>query len=45
LNPNVNTDPVIEEIKQEFGLSCSTVEVKVDGSKHYRCYLDEGCKE
>jgi len=44
LNPNICTEPVIEAIKQEFGLSCATVEVKVDGSKHYRCYLDD-CEE
>ena len=41
LNPNICTDSVIAAIKREFDLTGATVEVKADGSSHYKCYLDE----
>jgi len=41
LNPHICTEPFIAAIKQEFGLTFATVDVKADGSKHYKCYLDE----
>lgn len=45
LNKNLCTETVIAEITKEFELTAITVEVKIDGSKHYSCYLDEECKE
>jgi len=43
LNPHINKPVFIDSIKKEFGLSAcniSEVRVKVDGSKHYKCFLD-----
>jgi hypothetical protein len=43
LNPHINKPVFIDAIKKEFGLSdcnISEVRVKVDGSKHYKCFLD-----
>ena len=45
LNPHLCSLSVLEKIKAEFSLSeatgISSVSVKGDGSRHYRCYLDE----
>jgi hypothetical protein len=41
LNPNICTESVIADIKLEFGLTDIVVEVRIDGSKHYKCYLDD----
>ena len=44
LNPNINRDDIIEEIKREFGLSeynISKVRVITDNSFHYRCFIDK----
>jgi hypothetical protein len=43
INPHINQPLFIDEIKQKFGLSpynISEVEVKIDGSVHYYCFLD-----
>ena len=43
LNPNIAEDDIIAWIKKEFGLDqihLNKIEVKVDGSEHYKCYLD-----
>jgi len=43
INPSINQPKLINEIKQVFGLSVyniAEVEVKIDGSSHYRCFLD-----
>ena len=43
LNPNVNVDSVVSEVRLKFGLSDHNVpEVRVvnDGSVHYRCWMD-----
>ena len=41
LNHNICTESVIAVITHEFELSGVTTDVKIDGSKHYKCYLDE----
>jgi len=43
LNPHINQQKFIDEIKQKFGLftyNIPEVEVKTDGSAHYQCFLD-----
>jgi len=43
LNPNINKPLFIDEIKDKFGLysyNIPEVNVKVDGSEHYQCFLD-----
>jgi hypothetical protein len=43
LNPNINKPNIVDEIKEEFGLSSYNipeVSVNVDGSVHYQCFLD-----
>jgi len=43
LNPNINEDRFLDEIKIKFGLSeyyISEVRVITDGSEHYQCFLD-----
>ena len=43
LNPHINLPEVIEKIKTEFGLSSHNipeVNVVVDGSNHYQCFMD-----
>ena len=43
LNPNINRPKIIEEIKQNFGLSShsiSKVRVINDNSAHYQCWID-----
>ena len=43
LNQHINQPTIIEEIKEKFGLythNISKVRVIVDGSVHYRCFLD-----
>ena len=43
INPHINQPKFINEIKQKFGLSThniAEVEVKTDGSNHYKCFLD-----
>ena len=45
LNPNIAYDEVIDFIKEEFNLSnyngIKKIITKVDGSNHYKCYLDD----
>lgn len=43
MNPNIRSD-WIPEIKAAFSLTDEPV-VRYDGSRHYRCYLDEGFRE
>jgi len=40
LNPNISNELVINDITREFNLTQTDVDVKMDGSKHYKCYLD-----
>lgn len=43
LNPNINKPEIIDRIKTEFGLTdhnICEVRIVVDGSEHYRCYLE-----
>ena len=43
-NPNIGGNEFIDKIKSEFGLSsCNITDVNVimDGSSHYKCYLDK----
>ena len=43
LNTHINKPPIINEIKLKFGLSnhnIPEVRVVVDGSAHYKCFLD-----
>lgn len=42
LNGNINTDAVIAEIKNRFGLwqNLESIKVLVDNSTHYSCYAD-----
>jgi len=42
LNPYINRDIIIAEIKQRFGLNTQNipkVRVIVDNSEHYKCYI------
>ena len=44
LNPHINSEDIINNIKSKFGLSfynISEVNVNVDGSSHYKCFLDK----
>lgn len=45
LSPHLCNPSVLERIKTEFSLSeaagIAAVSVKGDGSRHYRCYLDD----
>ena len=43
LNPNINRDEIIRDIKRAFGLTSrniSEVRISVDGSQHYKCWMD-----
>ena len=43
INPNIQKNSkIIDEIKVEFGLDNRNivVSIKIDGSRHYQCYLD-----
>ena len=43
LNPHINTPSIINEIKRKFGLSTYNIQevrVVVDGSDHYKCFID-----
>jgi len=42
LNPNINKQNIIDEIIRGFGLidNIPEIQVKVDGSVHYQCFLD-----
>ena len=43
LNPHINQPGIIDEIRSKFGLSSHNipeVRVVVDGSLHYRCWID-----
>lgn len=46
LNPNLNTEEIIDLIKREFNLTSrngiKNIKVFPDYSEHYRCYLDKG---
>jgi len=42
MNRHIYTEQVIIEIKREFELHTVEVVIKIDGSKHYRCCLDDG---
>lgn len=42
MNLNV-PESIISEIKTEFGIRGEVI-IKIDGSSHYLCYLDEGWK-
>ena len=46
INPNLNTEEIINLIKSEFNLTTGNgikkVKVLVDNSEHYRCHLDDG---
>lgn len=41
LSPHLCQDKVLEEIRAAFDLENLPLRVKADGSRHYRCYLDE----
>ena len=44
LNPHINQPHIIQRIKHDFGLShhnIAEVKIKVDGSQHYKCFLDD----
>jgi hypothetical protein len=42
LNPNINKQEIIDELKSEFGLIDNIPEIRIknDGSIHYKCFLD-----
>ena len=43
LNPHINKQEIVDEIKLQFGLSnhnISEIRVVVDGSAHYKCFID-----
>ena len=40
LNPHICTESVVDSIKREFGLTDAVVDIQIDGSKHYKCHLD-----
>jgi hypothetical protein len=43
LNPNINTDTIVDDIKRSFGLSESNIaDIRVisDNSTHYQCWTD-----
>ena len=44
LNPNINTNTVVDDIKRSFGLnqnSISSVKVSADNSYHYQCWIEQ----
>jgi len=48
LNPNINIDQTINNIKLHFGLTennISCVRIVSDGSTHYKCFIDEFMKQ
>lgn len=42
MNPNVDEE-LVPEIKLQFGIT-SEPKIIIDGSKHYKCHLDDGYK-
>lgn len=41
LSPHLCRENVVRQVKVSFGLEQMRVILKADGSRHYRCYLDE----
>lgn len=41
LSPHLCREDVVLQVKEAFGLGQMPVILKADGSRHYRCYLDE----
>ena len=41
LSPLLYREEVVLQVKDAFGLDQLPVLLKADGSRHYRCYLDE----
>ncbi|WP_251198350.1 hypothetical protein [Anaerotardibacter muris] len=44
LNPSINTESVVSQIKAAFGIEGEDFQVRDDHSEHYKCYLDDGWK-
>lgn len=42
LSPHIDAEVWLSEIKNVFGAASCFCEVRVDGSGHYKCHLDEG---
>lgn len=44
LNPSINTESVVDQVKTAFGILGENFQVKPDYSEHYKCHLDDGWK-
>lgn len=43
LNPRINEESIISQIRKDFGIKGEPV-IQEDRSQHYKCYRDEGWK-